>query len=149
WNLHSLAFHPRVRKLAASYLNSQDAAVRIYDLDTGDFLKVPHPNSVRGLAWDPTGRLLATAWAGLRLRVWDMSTGKTGKLVATLEGHLATPTLVAFSHAGDLLASAGWDGMVYLWNPLTGKPLASRPGAYGVGFPRLQFSPDDRRLAFL
>jgi serine/threonine protein kinase/WD40 repeat protein/Flp pilus assembly protein TadD len=148
-NLHSLAFHPRGRKLAASYLNSQDAAVRVYDLDTGDFLKVPHPNSVRGLAWDPTGRLLATACADLRLRVWDMSTGKTGKLVATLEGHLATPTLVAFSHAGDLLASAGWDGMVYLWNPLTGKPLASRPGAYGVGFPRLQFSPDDRRLAFL
>ncbi len=142
--LHSLAYHPQGRLLAASYLDSK-AAVRIYDLDTGRYRMAPHPGVVRGLAWDPTGRLLATACGDHRVYVWDTVAGQR---IASLEGHLAIPTQVAFSHRGDLLASAGWDGMVHLWNPLTGRPLSRRPGAYGSGFPRLQFSPDDRQLAF-
>jgi serine/threonine protein kinase/WD40 repeat protein/lipoprotein NlpI len=142
--LHSLAFHPRGRELAASYLTPTQA-VRVYNLNTGQFRTVPHPNMVRGLAWDASGKLLATACGDNKVYVWDMAAGLR---IATLEGHLAAPIQVAFDRRGDLLASAGWDGMVHLWNPLTGKQLASRPGAYGTGFPRLQFSPDCRQLAF-
>ena len=49
----------------------------------------------------------------------------------------------AFNHAGDLLASGGWEGVLRLWDPRTGKQLFSTP-SWGE-LPR--FSPDDRLLA--
>ncbi|TMQ34538.1 MAG: tetratricopeptide repeat protein [Planctomycetota bacterium] len=48
-----------------------------------------------------------------------------------------------FNHGGDLLASAGWDGTVRLWETWTGRQLVSGPGAGPV-----QFSRDDRLLGF-
>jgi dipeptidyl aminopeptidase/acylaminoacyl peptidase len=49
---------------------------------------------------------------------------------------------VAFNHAGNLLASASYDGVVRLWNPDSGSQLASHPGSSW----QIQFSPDDRYL---
>ena len=55
---------------------------------------------------------------------------------------------VAFSPNGKLLASAGSDGIVQLWNPVTGQPVGAPletgalNGVYGVAF-----SPDGKWLA--
>ncbi len=40
-----------------------------------------------------------------------------------LEGHSGWVSAVAFSHDGQLLASASWDGPVRLWNPVTGEEV--------------------------
>jgi WD40 repeat protein len=67
------------------------------------------------------------------------------KQTLVIEGPRNNGTKIAFNHAGDLLASAGWDGMLRLWDPRTGKQrfgtMSPLPGAT----PR--FSPDDCFLA--
>ena len=57
-------------------------------------------------------------------------------------------TAVAFSRDGKLLAAAGGDGMVRLWNPATGQPVgAPLPAGTGGGVTAVAFSPDGKLLA--
>src|SRR5205823_2602866 len=65
------------------------------------------------------------------------------KQTLVLEGPRNGGNFLAYSHAGDLLASTGWDGTLRLWDPRTGKQLFSTPRWAGS----LQFSADDRLLA--
>jgi WD40 repeat protein/serine/threonine protein kinase len=141
---YSLAFHPNGRLLAVSTHNT--SAVQVRDVETDKVIAtLAHSKRVRGMAWRPDGKLLATACGDLHIHVWDVDSQKR---IAVLEGHEAEPTTVAFSHSGSLLASTGWDASVRLWDPLAKKQLISTAGGFCNGFPRFQFSPDDRSLAF-
>ena len=88
------------------------------------------------------------------VRVWDPATGAE---LATLTGHHATVTAVAFSPDGRRLASARIDGTVRLasvrigrtvrlWGPAVGAELAALTGHTDT-VTAVAFSPDGRRLA--
>jgi eukaryotic-like serine/threonine-protein kinase len=136
---HSIAFSPDGRALAASCW--QPAEVWIRDLDSGTVRRFPHPAEVRGIAWHPESKLLAAACTDNGIYIWDLFK-RTGQPRSILKGHEGSPRWLAFNHAGDLLASTGWDGTVRLWDPWIGELRVVSPG---FDYPP-QFSPDDTRL---
>jgi len=97
------------------------------------------PAPVSTLAWSPDSRRLATACLDDRVYTWDTV---TGLLQAVFEGSSAVIVGLAFNHAGDLLASSSFDGVVRLWETPSGRQLASHPGNAW----QLQFTSDDRQL---
>ena len=98
---------------------------------------------VRGVAFSPDGRLLATANWDRTARLWDPATGEH---LRTLTGHTSAVLGVAFSPDGRLLATASSDGTARVWDPATGEHLRTLTGHTSAVL-GVAFSPDGRLLA--
>jgi WD40 repeat protein len=112
------------------------------------------PNGPVLLAWTAGGKRLVYAVPGPKaICLWDSASGKT---VLAREGHGRPVRALAWSPDGKRLASAGDDGMVKVWDVVTGQALASFPFVRldpKGSMPRpaspsmLSWSNDGRRLA--
>ncbi len=136
---YTFSFRPDGKQLAATQRGDAGGVFVVRLLDGVIERTLAHPTSVHGTDWSPDGKWLAVACGDGRVYVWNVVTGEK---LRTSKGHRDNTIHVAFNHAGDLLASAGWDSVTRLWDPRTGESLlvADLRGT--------QFSRDDQWLAF-
>ncbi|MEE2948065.1 MAG: c-type cytochrome domain-containing protein, partial [Verrucomicrobiota bacterium] len=72
---------------------------------------------------------------------------ETGKKIRDLSnGHRDALYGIAFSPDGSQLATAGYDRLIQIWNPITGERLRTLEGHNGAVY-EIAFSPDGRVLA--
>jgi Tol biopolymer transport system component len=130
-------FSPDGRFLATASGNDFNLGTLLFDQGTGKQIRRISGEYAFSLAFSPDSKLLATATGYLAkgVRLWSL---ENFALVRTLEGPSAC---VAFSPDGKYVATAG-DGMVRLFNPLTGEHLRDINGGRIVAF-----SPVGRVLA--
>ena len=71
--------------------------------------------SFESLAFSPDGSRLVTGgtWPEQRIQIWDV---ETRELIVELSGHKSDVESFAFSPDSRLLASGGFDGVIYLWD---------------------------------
>jgi serine/threonine protein kinase/WD40 repeat protein len=127
--VHSLAFAPDGRRLAAGYITS--AVASVYDLADGSLVaELPGERAETVVTWHPDGNRLAVS-ADNRIQIWVLARKVR---LATLEGHFQQVTALSFHPEGELLASVSMDGKVLLWHASSGRPLLQVPPLVSFGF---------------
>jgi WD40 repeat protein/Flp pilus assembly protein TadD len=134
------AFAPDGRRLAVA---GRDRA-QVRDLQTGEVCaEFWYPaEAYPYIAWHPDGKTVAMVGGDRAIYLGDVATGKR---TMKLEGFKSGGIRGTFNHAGDLLASAAWEGTLRLWDPRTGQQLFQVRANWPTGEPL--FGPDDRLLA--
>ena len=124
------------------------------DLDCGEVwgtqktILEGHTSKVRGIAFSPNDKLLATASVDRTVRLWDLAARKTLHLLT----HDSNVEAIAFSPDGNLLACGmdigEFDWTLKLWDPATGKELRTKSPIERTGsINSIAFSPDGKLLA--
>lgn len=114
--------------------------LRHMDASLQDLIHPATLGGVSALAFTPDSK--AVVWAaGSTVRLWDLATGKEQRRFGTQDLVFA----MAIAPDGGLLAAAGEDGSVHLWETATGTALGALTGHRGPAM-ALAFLPDAKSL---
>jgi WD40 repeat protein len=140
--VRSLAFSPDDRLLAAG---SENKTVVVWSLAAGSEPRIltGHTNWVTSVAFSPDGRTLATGSNDRTINLWDVATFRP--LTEPLIGHTDNVRGVVFSPRPEreVLASAGEDGNVFLWDLEVRRTLVGTAGPISA----VAFARDGHTLA--
>jgi hypothetical protein len=104
-----------------------------------------HSVGVRGLAFSPDGKLLATSGQDGLTRIWNVGTGTTLTPTATSLTTTGNVETLAFSPDGRRLAGAGEAGALTVWKaPAFGEELSQTP--FTTTIIRAAFAADSDRI---
>ena len=123
--------------------------LRFWSVQTGQPVEGPVKNRANreafSLAFSDDGQLLAIGTDVPSIEVWHLY---SGRLLNELAFHSKSISKVTFAPRSNQLASAGYDGLVALWDLSTFQNLATP--LWGVGDPLIgtaRFSPDGKHIA--
>src|SRR5262249_4228680 len=121
------------------------SVIRIREVATGKELRplAGHKGWVTAIAFDATGRSLASTGVDGTFRIWDVPTGKERLHIQGAGIKAGGLQYVNWSADGKLLAGMG-GGVIQVWDAATGKGLSGVKGG-GMGF---AMSPSGDRLAW-
>jgi len=143
WNLR---FMPSGTGMATV---SEDGKVILWDLATPNVLARPMPFVGKGVgefAVSADGRWLAAADIGGNVDLWRCRAG-TCEPPSVLKGHKESVWRVAIDPSNDVVASAGVDRTVRLWNLTDGSPRGAPLVGPSADIYGLAFGPDGETLA--
>ncbi|KAI0755055.1 WD40 repeat-like protein [Daedaleopsis nitida] len=126
---------------------SLDGTVRAFDLIRYRNFRTftsPAPVQFSCLAVDPSGEVVAAGSTdSFEIFMWSV---QTGKLLDVLTGHEGPISSLAFSPAGNFLASGSWDKSVRVWT-VFGRSHAVEPFQLSADVLAVAFRPDGKELA--
>ena len=144
-NINALTFNPVDAALLASYGNDQ--TVRLWNTESGDEVaRLPGYGASRAIQFDPTGRYLTFEDQHSSIALWDLAEPSQPTRVVRFEGHIDSPSSLAFHPNGSRLISGSFDRTVRLWDTNTGQMLKiiGRHDGYVTS---VAFSPDGQFVA--
>jgi WD40 repeat protein len=125
-------------------LADSDTTIRLIDIVNSKLLGVLTLDSqVKAFCFSPNGSKLATGGLDQVIHLLDVD---TRKIVRNLPGHIGAVNALSWSPDGKYLASAGADKTVRLWD--VNKAAEVWKIAHPGNIEFLQFSPDNKRLAY-
>ena len=138
---------------AAVAVGSEDGRTRVYDTATHALryetaAADSHTRAIKDIAFSGDGTLLATASGDKEVRIWN---AQSGELNQPLPGHTDEVYGIAFAPASKnppgmlLLASAGLDGRIIIWDVAGG--FALREIRWPTPVHDVAFSPDGSFMA--
>ena len=121
-----------------------DGAVMVWDSSSSRvrWQRQAHAGAGIAIAFDGSGRLLATGGTDGVLNVWDALSGRILRTFALDDGSVRS---VAFDSTGRRVAAAGW-WLATIW-PIDDSSADVRSISASSGLSDAQFSPDDHALA--
>jgi WD40 repeat protein len=128
---------------------TEDGEIKVFDVATGNpvlEIKNGHSDTVFGVCFSPDDTVLATCGADKFVKTfevfvkgWGFQTDvPSGRLLKSFEGHTHHVLDVGWKGDGKLLASAGADNVIKVWNFDSGEQVRTIPG-HGKQVTRLLF----------